>query len=202
MELQLQQFIKNVELVTNIHQQNEAHVLVRLTNGSISTLFCAGYNCPRYTLLPNEAVWLDLNPESATYGYAFLRTKRVRDDPYSDEWIQLYFYADAFPTQNYDPADLAQVSVSMPNPATTTAAGIGLLSSAQVSSIVVVEGDPRLSDDRYPNPHTHAEIPATKIQSGADVTLIGDQTSPKVGYTLIKRGGVFVWDRVKEADLE
>ena len=202
MELQLQQFIENVELVTNIHQQNEAHVLMRLINGTKATIFCVGYNCPRYTLLPNEAIWLDMNPESLTYRYAFLRTKRDRANPYNDEWVQLYFYADAFVTQNYDPADLVKVSIALPNPATQTVAGIGLLSVAQQDSIVVVEGDSRLSDARYPNPHTHAETPATMIQTGAAVTLISDQTAPEVGYTLIRRNGVFVWDRVKEADLE
>jgi hypothetical protein len=201
MELQLQQFIQNVELVTNIHQQNEAHVLVRLSTGTTSSLFCVGYHCPRYTLLPNEAVWLDMNPESQTYRYAFLRTKRDHSNPYNDEWTQLYFYTDAFPTQNYDPSDLSQVSIAMPNPATVTVAGIGLLSAQQLDSIVVVEGDSRLTDDRYPTAHTHPETPATIIQSGSVVTTIADQTAPEVGYTLIKRNGAYVWDRVKEADL-
>ncbi len=201
MELKLEQFIKNVELVTNIHQQNEAHVLVRLKSGTVSTVFCVGYSCPRYILLPNEAVWLDLNPESDTYGYAFLRTTRDRSDPYKDVWKQLYFYADAFPTQNYDPADLTKVSISLPNPATVTVAGIGLLSVDQIDAKVIVEGDPTLSDPRYPNQHSHDETPATILYSGTDIVQIADQTSPETGFTLVRRNGVFVWDRIKESDL-
>lgn len=201
MELRLENFVNSMEIVTNIHRQNEAHILVRIAKDK-SYVFCVGYHCPRYVLLPNEAIWLDMNPESTTYRSAYKRISRDRANPYNDVWTLLYFYDDAFTDQTYAAEDLTKVSIELPTPATTTVSGIGLLSSVEPEAKIVVNGDPRLSDDRYPTDHTHPETPATIIKSPTVVTLIADQTAPRSGYALVYRNGVYVWDRVLESDLE
>ena len=202
MELKLETFIKNVELVTNIHQQNEAPIVVRLTDGGNKTAInCVGYHRPKYVLLPIQAIWLDLNPSSDTYGSAYVRTHKDKN-PDLDVWRLIYFYSEAFPAQTYDPDDMGKISISLPNPATTSVAGIGLLASADPESRVIINGDSRLSDARNPLDHTHEEKPATIIVSGSKVSQIGDQTKPETGFALINRADTYIWDRVKESDLD
>jgi hypothetical protein len=66
--------------------------------------------------------------------------------PDLDVWRLIYFYAEAFPAQTYDPDDLSKVSISLPSPATVSVAGIGLLATADPESRVIINGDYRLSD--------------------------------------------------------
>lgn len=204
MELKLENFIKALELTTNIHQQNEAPIIVRITDDAsgTSTVFCCSYHVPRYVMLPIEAVWIDFNPESETYRHAYVRTVKG-ETPDGDAWEELYFYADAFGDQAYDPDDTAMISVALPSPATTVTHGIGYLSAGTIDSLVVVEGDERLADPRTPLPHDamHVEQPATMIASESGVKLIKNQVAPEINATLVHEGDEYVWRKLKEADI-
>lgn len=204
MELRLENFIKALELTTNIHQQNEAPIVVRITDDAsgVSTVFCCSYYVPRYIMLPIEAVWIDFNPESETYRHAYSRTVKG-NTPDEDVWEELYFYADAFGDQAYDQDDLAMVSVALPSPATTLTHGIGYLSAGTIESVVVVEGDSRLTDARDPLPHDsmHKELPATMIASASGVKTIKNQVAPEINATLVLDGGEYTWRKLKEQDI-
>lgn len=204
MELKLENFIKALELTTNIHQQNEAPIVVRITDDAsgTSTVFCCSYYVPRYVMLPVEAVWIDFNPESETYRHAYVRTTKG-ETPDTDVWKELYFYADAFGDQAYDPDDLSMISVAMPSPATVLTHGIGYLSAGTIESVVVIEGDERLSDARDPLPHgeMHVEKPATIIASDAGIKTIKNQVAPTINSTLVLDGNEYVWRKLKESDI-
>ena len=204
MELRLENFIKALERTTNIHQQNEAPIVVRITDDAsgVSAVFCCSYYVPRYVMLPVEAVWIDFNPDSETYRHAYVRTTKG-DTPESDVWEELYFYADAFGDQAYDQDDLSMISVALPSPATTLTHGIGYLSAGTIDSVVVVEGDARLTDQRDPLPHDamHKEAPATMIASASGTKTIKNQAAPEINATLVMDGGEYVWRKLKEQDI-
>lgn len=208
MELRLQRFIEALELTTNIYRQQEAPIVVRTTDDATgaSHVVCCSYHQPKYVLLPIQAIWIDFNPESATYRHAHKRvTKGATPD--GDVWEVLYFYDDAFPDQEYDPADTGMVSITLPPPASTLVHGIGLLSAPSDNSIVVVNGDLRLNDNRDPRDHNHPENPATIIRTGDGTSIpIMSQTAPVLNSVLAgeNNGGApaYVWRRLKENDLE
>lgn len=210
MELKLEKYIAALELTTSIHRQQEAPIIVRLTDDATgkATVVCCSYHQPKYVLLPIQAIWIDFNPESDTYQHAYLRTKKG-ETPDGDEWKVLYFYADAFPDQQYDPEDTGMISITLPPPATQQVHGIGYLSAPEPDSKVVVEGDIRLTDDRDPKPHMemHPEKPATIIRTGDGTSVkIASQVTPRLGDTLVadvvEGVPVYTWRHLKESDLE
>ena len=208
MELRLQRFIEALELTTNIYRQQEAPIVVRTTDDATgaSHVVCCSYHQPKYVLLPIQAIWIDFNPESATYRHAHKRvTKGATPD--QDKWEVLYFYDDAFPVQEYDQADTGMVSITLPPPASTLVHGIGLLSAPSANSVVVVNGDVRLNDNRDPRDHEHPEKPATIIRTGDGTSIpIASQTAPLLNSVLVGEvdGGTaaYRWRRIKENDLE
>lgn len=208
MELRLQKFIEALELTTNIYRQHEAPIVVRTTDDATgaSHVVCCSYHMPKYVLLPIHAIWIDFNPESETYRHAYKRTVKGAT-PETDEWEVLYFYDDAFPVQEYDPADTGMVSITLPPPASTLVHGIGLLSAPSENSIVVVNGDLRLSDNRDPRDHEHPEKPATIIRTGDGTSIaIASQSAPVLNSVLAGEEDngvpVYKWRRLKESDLE
>lgn len=210
MELKLEKYIDALELTTNIHRQHEAPIVVRLTDDATgkATVVCCSYHQPKYVLLPIQAIWIDFNPDSDTYKHAYARTVKAAN-PADDKWELLYFYEDAFPDQEYDPADTGMISISLPPPATVAVHGIGYLSHEQAESRVAVEGDSRLTDNRDPLPHNemHPEKPATIVRTGdGSVVPIASQVAPRLKDVLVADlvNGVpaYTWRHLKESDLE
>lgn len=210
MELKLEKYIAALELTTSIHRQQEAPIIVRLTDDATgkATVVCCSYHQPKYVLLPIQAIWIDFNPESDTYQHAYRRTVKGAT-PEQDEWEVLYFYADAFPDQQYDPNDIGMISITLPPPATMQVHGIGYLTSPQAESRVVITGDARLTDKRDPLPHDemHPEKPATIIRTGDGTSVaIASQVAPRLNDTLVadvvEGVPVYTWRHLKESDLE
>lgn len=208
MELKLEKFINSLEITTNIHRQHEAPIIVRVTrddDGSAHVV-CCSYFKPRYILLPIQAIWIDFNPESETFRHAYLRTTKGKT-PDEDVWKVLYFYADAFPVQEYDPADIELISITLPPPATTAVQGIGYLSTANAESRAIIEGHDALTDNRDPRDHTHKEKPATLVRDGNGVAVpIASQPNPRLFQALVADADhdgkvTYSWRRVKEQDL-
>lgn len=200
MELKLEKFVKALEVTTNIHTQNLSPVIVRITDkdSGVTTVFCCGYQKPRYVVLPVQAIWIDFDPASDGYQVAHRRLSKGAT-PDTDVWAPIYFYADAFPEQTYSPDDLALISVALPSPATDVAVGIGLLSVE--SPAVVLADDTRLTDARDPLPHMelHPETPATMC--GQQQQPIADSV-PVVRAALVSDGTQYNWRRLREQDLE
>lgn len=207
MELKLTQFVGNVELLTNIHNQNKNPILFRLPKegSQLGLLFYCGYACPRYVVLPINAIWIDFNPESSTYGLVFKRTFKHDVDPYQDVWTQLYFYDDAMSEQTYDPNDLTTVNTELPPLATSLTHGVGYLSYPESSSRVILEGDETLTNDRAPLDHTHAEKPATMLSidgsNGEAYVPVKDQDAPALNQVMVVEDGTVQWRLIREDEL-
>ncbi len=205
MELKLEQFIKNVEVITNIHNQNRNPIMFRMPKEGtpIGLLFYCSYTVPRYVVLPENGIWIDLNPESPTYRVAHQRTKKDKLDPYKDVWTPLYFYDEAMSDQHYDPADLGMVSVELPPLATSYSNGIGFLSYPQGDSKVITNDDLTLTNKRPPKPHDHPEVPARRLAiDGTEDIAIADQTSPKINQVLAFGANTLQWRLLQEDELK
>lgn len=207
MELKLEQFIADVEMLSNIHEQNKNPLLYRMQQGTadLGLVFYCSYLIPRYVVLPRNAIWFDFDPESSTFRHAFRRTLKHATDPQMDQWEQLYFYDDAMAAQEYDPADLQIINQNMPPKATKSTFGIGFLSYPQPDARVIVEGDPTLSDKRTPLEHSHPEIPASMLSIngtfGAESVRIKDQNVPTLNQVLVYEGETLQWRKIKEGEM-
>ncbi|WOL24392.1 hypothetical protein fHeYen902_046c [Yersinia phage fHe-Yen9-02] len=207
MELKLEQFVNNVEVITNIHSQNKNPIMFRMPSAtsSLGLLFYCAYTRPRYVVLPINAIWIDYDPESMTFKRAFKRTVKHSSDPYQDVWTELYFYADATADQQYDPADLVVINTELPPLATSLTHGIGYLSYPEATARVIIEGDASLTDNRPPLDHTHPEKPASMISingtTGAEFVPIQDQSKPLLNQILVLKDNTVQWRKLKEDEL-
>ncbi|AQT28634.1 putative T1SS secreted agglutinin RTX [Erwinia phage vB_EamM_Yoloswag] len=207
MELKLTQFVSNVELLTNIHNQNKNPIMFRLPaqGSTLGLLFYCAYSCPRYVVLPINAIWIDMNPESDTFQQVFKRTTKHASDPYQDVWTALYFYDDAMGEQTYDPSDLGVINTELPPLATSLTHGVGYLSYPESSSRVILEGDETLTDDRKPLDHTHPEKPATMLSingtTGEEHVPIKDQDKPALYQVLVLEDDSLQWRHIREDEL-
>lgn len=207
MELKLEKFINNVELLTNIHSQNKNPILFRLPveGSTLGLVFFCGYSIPRYIVLPENGVWINYNPESTDYHSAFKRTFMDPQNPANDVWEELYFYDDAMQEQHYSEDDLSIIAGELPPIATTGTHGIGYLSYAEATAKVVQQGDSTLTDDRPPLEHTHPETPATMFSvnnsAGTESIPIQDQASPSLNQVLVLENDTLTWRKLKEGEL-
>lgn len=209
MELKLETLCTNLAYLTDIHNQNQNPMSVRITNRSTgkAVVFYCAYSAPRFVVLPSNVIWIDANPESDKFMAAFKRTSYDQANPDNDVWTELYFYDDAMAEQAYNPTDMQYVSMDPPPSATKSMHGVGLLSSADPDAVAIVSSDARLTDDREPLDHVHDEVPATHIgYVGTGGTLvdsypIADQDIPALNQTLRFDGAQYVWGKIKESDL-
>lgn len=207
MELKLTQFVSNLTLLTNIHNQNKNPIFYRIPKDgtSLGLLFYCSYTCPRYVVLPINAIWIDMDPESNTYGLVFQRTKKHPTDPYQDVWTKLYFYADATVDQTYDPNDMGNAANSMPPLATSLTHGVGYLSYPEATARVILDGDDTLTNNRDPRSHTHPEKPASMLSingtQGKTFLPIKDQNSPALNQIMVVDGDTVQWRLLKEDEL-
>lgn len=208
MELKLEKFITNVELLTNIHSQNKNPILFRVPaeENLLGLVFFCGYAIPRYVVLPENAVWIDFNPESVNFRTAFKRTFRDGTNPYNDVWEPLYFYDDAMEEQEYNPEDISVIAGQLPPVATVLTHGVGYLSYPEAEARVIQQGDSTLTDDRPPTDHTHPETPATVFSisgtPGVTSVPVKDQATPRIGQILIMEDSTLIWRKLKEEELE
>lgn len=207
MELKLEKFINNVELLTNIHSQNKNPILFRLPveGSSLGLVFFCGYSVPRFVVLPENGVWIDFNPESETFRTAFKRTSHDTSNPYNDVWTELYFYDDAMIEQFYSEEDIGVIAGQLPPVATVLTHGVGYLSYPEAEARVVQDGDITLTDARPPLDHTHPETPASLFSvnhsAGTEQIPVQDQTAPKIGQILVLENDTLTWRKLKEGEL-
>jgi len=211
MERRLQQLIEDFERVSNVRNLDSNNpIVMRIshpTNASVHVIVCA-LEEPTTLVLPLNVTWFVYDPMSADYRQA-LRRESKNDDPsgiYEQEWITVSTYDEVFVDQFYDEADTELLSDnSGPSPAQTDALGIARLSyPAEVKSnpVVVVEGDPRLSDARVPLAHTHPERPARQLKTSEGVVTIEGSDAPTSGSVLVATSATTAeWRKLRTSDI-
>lgn len=211
MELRLQTFIDAIGITSDVDNlSKDTPQVMRRLNAAIqrTSTFVVAIEEPDNMILPLNVIWVCFDSTSKYYKQA-LKRKSKDADPSGDfthTWEVLYFYQDIWEEQVYDAADQASLTnIQIPTGATTSKLGLVKLSHAPADAllpVVVVEGDPRLSDARTPKPHSHAEIPATMLQhSNGVVTIANGQ--PAVGKVLKATGNdSATWDHLTQADIQ
>lgn len=215
MELKLERYIeaqRNVSFVDSL--DTNLPVVVRAQDpetGKTVAVVCSVIE-PTEIILPMNVIWLCFDKRSPMYNQAFRRTSKTQDPVYShlkNSWELLYFYADVFIEQFYDPADLVDVETEPVGPATTTDLGIVSLNYPPLSATsprIISVGHESLTNNRDPNAHTHPEVPATILAQFVDeepVSLpIINQPNPELNMALCYGVDGFQWRKLTESDLE
>ena len=212
MEKRLQDVILALGVASDIDNLNaKTPQVVYKNNPSIAKVstFVVSQDEPHDMVLPLNVVWLDWNPNSSTYRHALVRESKDVDPEgkYNHTWRVLYYYEDIWTDQYYDQDDLDTIgSGDAPGAATINDLGVVRLARPWDGAgfpAAIVDGDPRLSDDRYPKPHTHPEKPASQLahESGAVVTIT---SGVLVEGAVLKATSATTagWRKIKEEDLQ
>jgi hypothetical protein len=211
-EKQLESIRDSLLVLSDIQNMDETNpITTRISNSTVrrvQTVICA-LREPFTEILPLNVVWFDFNPLSAYYKAA---RRRVSKDPdvaagTNHTWEVIDTMLEFNEDQFYDDEDAALLNQANPiPPASTTVLGIARLSVAPADGakpIAVGEGDPRLTDDRVPTEHTHAEKPANQLKTKSAIVTIGDSPTPVIGATLVATGnGNAVWRQLTSTDIQ
>lgn len=211
-DLKLQNLIGSLEVASDIRNMDETNPIVhRLSNPTIrkvTAIVCAVRE-PSTLILPLNVTWFVFDPLSPYYKMALRRKSKttVANSGFVHQWELIDTIDQVFVDQVYDAEDTALLNENEPVPAATTSVqGIARLSfTPQDASdpVVVGEGDPRLSDARTPKPHTHPEVPATKIKTKTGVVTINQSVVPVVGATLVADSPTSAtWRKLTSSDIQ
>jgi len=210
MELRLEQMIASLETVSEIRNlQPNNPIVVRLshpTNSTVHVIVCA-YTEPHQQVLPLNVTWFDFNPMSVNYRRALRRVSKTPTGNMNHEWRVIDTYDEVFVTQEYDAADTEYLTnVQSVPPASVTVLGTVKLSytpTDPANPVVVVEGDPRLSDARVPKAHSHPQQPARQLKTSTGVVTIEGSAAPESGAVLVATGpNAAVWRRLTTTDIK
>jgi hypothetical protein len=192
MELKLEKLIDNLVSISNVQDMDVSNsIVVRMSNtlaAKISVVVCS-INEPLNMILPLNVSWLNLDPASHYYKKILVRSSKTASAEFSNTWAEVLYYADVMKDQYYDDADRTALTESANiGDATDTTKGITKLSVAPTnltSPIAVGEGDPRLTNDRTPLPHTHPLQPAESIKTATNVVVLNTAAAPLSGQVLM-----------------
>lgn len=210
MELRLEKFIDAAEIIGNMGDlNNETPVVLRYQDPeSLRTItFVCSQVEPTRMVLPANVVWVNFDRNSIYYKQALKRTAKTSGShaEFDHSWELLYFYADVFSTQYYDPADLADLDDERVGYATVSDMGIAKLSTVPTNSEqprIISEGHYTLTNDRDPTDHSHPEKPATKLKTVSSFVTIISQPTPMIGMALVCDSHLTAsWRRLTESDV-
>lgn len=157
---------------------------------------------PSFADKPYNLLWIDANPGSPQYKQVLIRTSHVSDGSHRASWMVVTDYASLFSSKQYysfvaeNASDLGIDAGDSKLPiANTTRLGTVILRALQQAAkesardvndpVVVSTDDPRMTDDRYPNFHTHPDYPRTKIRLNDTAYVeVASSVPPKVGSVL------------------
>jgi hypothetical protein len=147
---------------------------------------------PTFSKLPYNVLWVPSDTNHPAFGTCIKRTGHIASDIYNAGWETVLTYADLWlPDQYYqfvveDPRLHGIDSEdSVAGPASFSGTGLVLLSQESDEGIVVEEADPRNSNARYPNFHTHPDYPRTKVKiNETDYALVSTSAPPQQGMLL------------------
>lgn len=175
MDQELIDFLNRYINLTDLRNQEDYNpVMITLADPEDNTrelLMIASYHEPTFEHVPYNVLWLVSNPTSLHYQKLF---RRVSDAPSADfkySWDPINAYSEIWTEdQYYDsvPQDLRDHGITSLSgfigPASLVNQGLVLLSDDDGAGVAVSNTDPRNSDSRYPNEHTHPDYPRTTIK--------------------------------------
>lgn len=210
MELRLEKFIDSAEIIGNMGDlNNETPVVLRYQDPqSLRTItFVCSQVEPTKMVLPANVVWVNFDRNSIYYKQALKRTGKTSGShaEFEHSWELLYFYAEVFDNQYYDPADLADLEDERVGYAQVSTAGIAKLTTAPTQALaprIISEGHYSLTNNRDPLDHEHPEKPATKLKTVSSFVSITNQPTPLIGMALVCDSHTTAsWRKLTETDV-
>lgn len=210
MELRLEKFIDSAEIIGNMGDlNNETPVVLRYQDPqSLRTItFVCSQVEPTKMVLPANVVWVNFDRNSIYYKQALKRTGKTSGShaEFEHSWELLYFYAEVFDSQYYDPSDLADLDDERVGYAQVSEAGIAKLTTdpfEEEAPRIISEGHYTLTNDRDPLDHEHEEKPATKLKTVSSFVTIQNQPTPLIGMALVCNSHLTAsWRKLTETDI-
>lgn len=162
-------------------------------------IIMSSFTEPTFSRTPYNVLWLVMDPSDNNYGKLLRRVSHeAQSFTYRSEWVIVTTLEDAYSEMQYyrpviiDPwlYGIDDPNVNLPK-ATNLIQGIAKLEASPgntVYPIGIVEDDARMSDDRYPNSHTHPNYARSMIKINATTyALIDSSVKPAEGTTLFLR---------------
>lgn len=135
--------------------------------------------------LPLNVVWLCMDRSTPFYKVLLVRESSVPSQGFQNTWTPIKALSQVWAPQYYDTDASASDGQAIEN-ATTLTQGIARLTVAPQADAYpkfVSVSDPRRTDARYPNKHTHPERPAVRLKHIAGSINV-DAAQPLLGQTL------------------
>lgn len=168
------------------------------------TLLCS-VSEPTFSRVAYNILWMPLNPVDSNYKKILRRVDHENSNMgYKAEWEVISTYEDLWSEEQYwrpvvtDPALLGISDLNEGiGPATTSTLGLAYLASNPevngerdpVQAIAVETDDPRMTNDRYPNHHTHPDYARSKIKiNDTKYALVSTSYPPEPGMMLFIDG--------------
>lgn len=208
MELRLEELIGALRTSSGIDNlSNDTPVILHHTNPltlKTVTIVCS-VDEPVNLVLPLNVNWFNFDPTSQYYLKALKRSSKDAAGDYDNTWDLVDTYDPIWEDQFYDADDTDAIgSGSASGPASTTTAGLVRLSAEPQNPgtpVVVVEGDPRLTDARPPTAHSHAEIPATVLQHASGTVTISGGTPADKSVLVADGPTSATWRQLEQSDI-
>lgn len=158
---------------------------------------------PHDISLPLNVVWLCMDKATPFYKVLLARESKEPSQGFQNTWKPLTNLSQVWIPQYYDNNE-GSVSSSIAN-ATDLTLGVARLTEQPEAAAYpkfVSTSDPRRSDARYPNEHTHPERPAVLLKH-VEGSVNVDADQPLVGQTLrALDAGDSVYATVKSVDIK
>ena len=168
---------------------------------------------PSFDGVPINVLWICMDQNSPLYNVVTIRTSKAVDltNGTRNTWQQIgdpnLLYSSP---QVYDLAGSMLLGELLPTNsipgASNTIDGITFLTIMPVNPndpLAVGDNDPRMSDARTPNPHTHALMPSTQILTPTGAINLTTSTQPVAGNVLIvgTTGANAIWRSLVPSDI-
>lgn len=150
---------------------------------------------PSFADKPYNLIWIDANTGSPQYQYVLLRTSHVSDGNHRGSWVTLTDYSQLFKSRQFfrkvveNAADLGIETGDLSIPHASTSRLGSVVTKVEPTDPndpeAVSDSDPRMSDDRYPTNHDHADYPRTMIRLNSNAFVeVASSNEPQEGFVL------------------
>lgn len=197
MDEQLQQFITNylsLAQFRNVSAENPIKFEIQPDSANPTRRFIVVVSPvePTFARLPYNVIWIPSDENRPDYNQILKRVGHIPADIYNATWEVITTYPELWiPEQFYQPVvenprlHGIETDSDVTGPASATEHGLVVLSADHPEARVVELNDPRNTNARYPNFHTHPDYPRTMIWiNDNDYALVSTSAPPQQGMML------------------
>lgn len=196
MDAPLQGFITNymgVAQLRNVSLENP--VIFEMRPSGELFLIIAAYSEPTFANIPYNILWMVMDENDVDHGKILRRVSHADADGRRSTWAEVDTYADLFSEEQYhqnisevEPHILGVDGSGAPT-AGVNVLGLVLTTEDGADPVAIESGDPRLTDERAPTAHSHADFPRTMVNiTGTEYLVINGADVPLAGQVLFLEG--------------